>query len=419
MNSTQKLSYAIAAILSGSATGFAHAATAADTETADSIQEITVTAQRRSENIQNVPITIQALTAETLKELSVTTFSDYVKYLPNVTAPNNGPGQGNIFMRGLSVGSAGSQSSGSIGGFPNVAIYLDDQSGQLPARNLDVYAADLERIEILEGPQGTLFGAGAQAGVVRYITNKPKLNVTEGNFDAGYGVTAGGDPNSDLSAVINLPLIADTLAVRAVIYNDRRGGYIDNVAGTFTRKDTDLGIYYAANPGGGVPANSVAINNNAIVANNINPVTYQGTRIEMLYQINDDWNVLLSQSYQNMDSEGVFYQMPNSSDGAPLNPLEVTLFNNSYDKDKFENTAWTLNGKFGDLKAVYTGGYLVRNIDQVGDYTNYARGVYADYYQCHRPRTEHRVHLLLAEHHLARNRAQRASEQRIPPEHPG
>jgi iron complex outermembrane recepter protein len=385
MNSNQKLSYAIAAILSSSSAGFAYAAPAADTDTSDSIQEITVTAQRRSENIQNVPITIQALTSETLKELSVTTFDDFVRYLPNVSVATNGPGQGNIFMRGLSVGAAGSQSSGTIGGFPNVAVYLDEQSGQLPARNLDVYAADLERIEILEGPQGTLFGAGAQAGVVRYITNKPKLDVTEGNVEAGYGVTAHGDPNSDLTAVLNLPLIANTLAVRAVIYNDRRGGYIDNVAGTFTRKDTDLGIGYARNPGGGVPADSVAINNNSTVGRAINPVTYTGTRVEALWQFNDDWNFLLSQSYQNMDAEGVFYQMPNSSDGVPLAPLEVTNFNNSYDKDRFENTAWTLNGKFGDLKAVYTGGYLVRHVNQVGDYTNYARGAYADYYQCYGP----------------------------------
>ncbi|HEX3847695.1 MAG TPA: TonB-dependent receptor [Steroidobacteraceae bacterium] len=394
MNSNPKLSYAIAAILSSAGPGLAHAAAAADTADAssvDSIQEITVTAQRRSESIQNVPITIQALTAETLNQLSVETLSDYVKYLPNVTAPSNGPGQSNIFMRGLSVGAAGSQSSGSIGGFPNVAIYLDDQSGQLPARNLDIYAADLERIEILEGPQGTLFGAGAQAGVVRYITNKPKLNTTEANFEAGYGVTAGGDPNTDLNAVINLPLIADTLAVRAVVYSDRRGGYIDNVPGTFTRKDTDLGIYYAHNPGGGVPAGSPAINNYPIAGNNINPVTYTGTRVEALYQINDDWNVLISQSYQNMDSEGVFYQMPKSSDGAALAPDEVTLFNNSYDKDKFENTAWTLNGKIGPLKAVYTGGYLVRHVEQVGDYTNYARGVYADYYQCYGPGTGYAV----------------------------
>jgi iron complex outermembrane recepter protein len=391
MNSNQKLSYAIAAILSGSAAGFAQAATATDTEASDSIQEITVTAQRRSENIQNVPISIQALTAETLNQLSVTTFDDYARYLPNVSVASNGPGQGEIFMRGLSVGAAGSQSSGTIGGFPNVAIYLDDQSGQLPSRNLDIYAADLERIEILEGPQGTLFGAGAQAGVVRYITNKPKLNVTEGNVEAGYGTTAHGDPNSDLTAVLNVPLIADHLAVRAVIYNDRRGGYIDNVPGTFTRKSTDLGIYYANNPGGGVPAGAPVINNAAIAARAINPVTYQGTRVEALFQINDDWNFLLSQSYQNMDSEGVFYQMPNASDGAPLQPLEVTLFNNAYDKDRFENTAWTLNGKLGDLKAVYTGAYLVRHVSQVADYTNYARGVYADYYQCYGPGTGYAV----------------------------
>src|SRR6202163_769805 len=104
MNSNQKLSYAIAAILSGSAGGFVHAAAATDTEASDSIQEITVTAQRRSENIQNVPISIQALTAETLTQLHVQTFDDYVKYLPNVTSKSNGPGQSNIYMRGLSAG---------------------------------------------------------------------------------------------------------------------------------------------------------------------------------------------------------------------------------------------------------------------------------------------------------------------------
>jgi outer membrane receptor protein involved in Fe transport len=397
MNSNQKLSYAIAAILSGSAASLVQAAPAAtDTEASDSIQEITVTAQRRTENIQNVPIAIQALTAETLKQLSVSTFDDFVRYLPNVTVASNGPGQNNIFMRGLSVGAAGSQSSGTIGGFPNVAIYLDEQSGQLPARNLDVYAADLERIEVLAGPQGVSFGAGAQAGVVRYITNKPKLNVTEGNVEAGYGVTAHGGPNTDITAVINLPLITDTLAVRAVIYNDRRGGYIDNVPGTFTRSANDIGIHYANYPDPitgkpAVPPGSPVINNNAIAGRAINPVTYTGTRFELLYQINDDWNALVTQSYQNMDSQGVFYQMPNSSDGVPLNPLEVTLFNNAYDKDKFENTAWTLNGKLGDLRLVYTGGYLVRHVNQVADYTNYARGVFADYYQCYGPGTGYAV----------------------------
>ncbi len=357
-----------------------------------SIQEVVVTAQRRIENAQNVPIAIQAFTGQTLQELNVTNFDDLMKYLPNVSTASAGPGQAQIFMRGLSVGDQGTQSGGSINGFPNVAIYLDDQSAQLPGRNLDIYAADLERIEVLEGPQGTLFGAGAQAGVIRYITNKPKLNVTSGSVTAGYGVTAGGDPNTDVTAVLNVPLIADHLAMRGVIYDDRRGGYINNVAATFTRKPTDIGIHYANYPSGcgtpttpcEVPPSAAAINNYKIASNAINPVTYKGMRLSALWSINDNWSALITQSYQDIDAEGVFYQMPKSSDGQPLPPQSVTLFNNSYNKDKFENTAWTLNGRIGDaLRVVYSGSYLVRNVEQIQDYTNYARGVYADYYQCH------------------------------------
>jgi iron complex outermembrane recepter protein len=387
MNASRTLSYAIAAILGGSAAGIARAATENSAEPAGQIQEIIVTAQRRTQNIQDVPITLQVFTAEALKELNVTTFDDYIKYLPNVSASSNGPGQSDIFMRGLSAGVQQPQGSGAVGLSPNVAIYLDDQSGQLPNHNLDIYAADLERIEVLEGPQGTLFGAGAEAGAVRYITNKPKLNVTEGGVEDGYGVTAHGDPNSNLIAVLNVPLVADTLAVRAVIYNDRRGGYIDNVPGTFTRQATDYGIHYANYANGGVPPGSPVINNASLVGRAINPVTYTGTRVEALYQFNDDWSALLSQTYQNLNAEGVFYQMPTSSDGVPLAPLEVTLFNPADQKDRFSNTAWTVNGKLGVLRAVYTGGYLDRHVDQSSDYTNYTRGHYADYYQCYGPGT--------------------------------
>ena len=405
MNS--KLSTAIAAILGGVSFGMGAAAspadgpdaTAAPAASTDSLQEITVTAQRRSESMQNVPISMQAFTGQTLQQLNIQTFDDYIKYLPNVTSANNGPGQNEVFMRGLSAGSQASQGSAATGLWPNVAIYLDNQSAQVPNRNLDIYAADLNRIEVLEGPQGTLFGAGAEAGVIRYITNEPKLDVTEGSVKAGYGVTAHGDPNADATAVINLPVIEGTMAVRAVIYNDHRGGYIDNVPGTFTRKNTDLGIGNAYNPpvngacpngqppgpisGDCVPAGSPSLNNNNLVGNAINPVTYQGIRAEALYKFNEDWNLLVTQSYQDMNSQGVFYQQPNASDGAPLAPLEVTLFNPAFDKDKFESTAWTLNGKLGPITAVYTGGYLDRHVDQTGDYTNYARGVYADYYQCY------------------------------------
>src|SRR5438876_1856813 len=224
MKSNSKVSAAVAAILSGTAGGVAYAAEGeAETAAPAGLQEVIVTAERRAESIQNVPITMQALTAETITQLNVTTFNDYVKFLPNVTVANQGPGQGQIYMRGLATTQDGEQSSGATGSFPNVAVYLDEQSAQLPGRNLDIYAADLERVEVLEGPQGTLFGAGAQAGVIRYITNKPKLNTTEAIVNGGYGTTAHGDNNANVDATLNIPLINDKLAFRAVIYSDSRG----------------------------------------------------------------------------------------------------------------------------------------------------------------------------------------------------
>ena len=397
--------YAVAVILAGAALrAFAADPAPAPTDgatgagDASELATIIVTAQRRTENIQDVPISMQALTSQTMQQLNIQTFDDYIKYLPNVTAANNGPGQNEIFMRGVSAGSQASQGSGSTGLWPNVAVYLDDQSVQLPNRNLDIYAADLQRIEVLEGPQGTLFGAGAQAGVIRYITNKPQLDTTSGSIQGGYGTTAHGNDNSDVTAVLNLPVIAGRMAVRGVIYDSRRGGYIDNVPSTFARANTDVGIHYAGyaavngqcpdgqpNNGYCVPPGSPTVSNAQIAARAINPVEYQGGRVEALYKFNDDWDLLITQSYQDLNSQGVFYQQPYASDGTPLPSLEATLFNNAYDKDRFANTAWTVHGKVSQLDFVYTGGYLDRNVEQVGDYTNYARGVYADYYQCYGP----------------------------------
>ena len=356
--------------LSGAASAWAQSAD----PTEQGLQEITVTAQRRTENLQNVPIAITALTAETLSELNVQTLEDYVKYLPNVSTAGVGPGQDEIYMRGLSTTHQANQVAGGTGAFPNVAVYLNDQSVQLPGRNLDVYAADLERIEVLEGPQGTLYGAGAEAGAIRYITNKPKLDVTEGSANASYSTTAHGDPNSSVVAMINLPLLADTLAVRAVIYDDSRGGYIHNVPGTFAREPTDLGIvdYF----GGVVPANSETVSNYGLVNHAFNPVIYTGARVSALYRFNDSWDLLLQQSWQNMEADGVFAYNP------ALGDLDVQQYNPSKDLDRFEDTAWTLNGAVGPLKLVYTGAYLDRNVDQISDYTAYARGPFADYYQC-------------------------------------
>jgi outer membrane receptor protein involved in Fe transport len=347
--------------------------------------EIIVTANRRNESVQNVPITIQVLTSATLAKINATTFDDFLNFLPGVTAHGVGPAQNNIYVRGLGTSDDPLQAAGANGVFPNVAVYIDEQSAQLPSRNLDVYAADLERIEVLEGPQGTLFGAGAQAGVLRYITKKPNLDVTEAAVNAGYAVTAHGDPSTAADAMVNIPIIDGTFAVRGVIYDEKRGGYINNPPATFARSAADASIAYAG-AGGQVPANSLAIDNSSIAGNHINTVSYKGIRVEALYRFNDDWNLLLAQSYQDIDVQGVFTEEAADWQGAPQPPLSVQMFNPSFDKDRFENTALTVQGALGPLSVLYAGSYLVRNVDQVQDYTNYAHGgPYADYYQCVNP----------------------------------
>jgi outer membrane receptor protein involved in Fe transport len=373
---------------------FATSAPAADPPATDTTTKtgtrqpevITVTAQRRTQNLQDVPISIQVLSGETLKRTNVENFDDLLAQLPNVTAAGIGPGQENIYIRGLSLGSGGSQESGIIGSFPNVAVYLDDQSAQVPGRNLDVYAVDLQQVEVLEGPQGTLFGSGAQAGVLRYITNKPDLTRFGGNVDLGGALTEHGDPSGNIDATVNIPVVPDKLAIRLTGYDDDRGGYINNVPGTFVRQSTDIGIHYAGYTHDipGPPNATNSVNNFKTAKNNINPVRYEGFRGEALLKFNDDWNVLLSESAQRLDTHGVFYEEPYTSGSNPtkLPDLSVQTFNPSFDEDQFENTALTINGRVGFLKLVYDGAYLIRHVSQQQDYTNYARGVYGDYYQC-------------------------------------
>ena len=414
MGRNTTLSRAVAAVLAASAAHAAYAVTAAGpskaaatqsiaaaspspsgpsiTSSASQLEEIIVTANRRTQNVQDVPITMQALTGKTLQQLHVETLSGYLKYVPNVTMAETAPGEDTLFIRGISTGISGVQALAAVGQFPNVALYLDNEPTDMPGRQLDIYAVDLQRVEVLEGPQGTLFGAGAQAGVIRYITNKPRLNTLQVTANAGYGVTAHGDPNSNVNAVLNLPLIDNKLAVRLVVFTDDRGGYINNLPATFTRSGTDLGL--ALENGGIVPNNSQSINNYSLAGNAINPVTYQGGRASLLWKINDNWSALLEQTYQNMNAQGVFYEMPYGSQGtvlnasavpsggAPLPPYSVNMFEPSYNRDRFENTALTIKGKAGPLRVVYAGSYLDRNTQSQGDYTNYARGRYGYYYQC-------------------------------------
>ena len=337
--------------------------------------EVMITSSRSAEKIQDVPITIQIITGDQLKQANATSTYDLLKYTTNVTFGGNGPGTGNIYMRGLGGGASGNQSQSAVAPFPSVALYLDDESMQFPGRNNDIYLVDMERVGILEGPQGTLFGGGALAGAIRYITTKPQLESASGEVNAGYGVTANGDPNASVNVVLNLPLVDNRLGLRAVLFSDHRGGYIDNIPAT-------IGYFPGTIPHdlGGNPT----ANNGPLQGNDLNNVTYTGARLSALWQINDNWDALLQQNHQNLEADGYFYAYPISTDGQALGRYQISAFKPAYNKDKYESSAWTLNGKISDLlRMVYTGSYMVRHIDGQQDYSNYLRGgVGATYYAC-------------------------------------
>ena len=147
------------------------------------IEEVVVTSRKKDESLQDVPLSVSAIGEEALEQKGINVFEDYLLQLPSVTAGGSGPGQSTVYIRGLASTTPNLTTAGVAGLSPNVSFYLDEQPLAQPGRNLDVYAADIERIEVLSGPQGTLFGASSQAGVVRMISNKPTPGVYEGSLE--------------------------------------------------------------------------------------------------------------------------------------------------------------------------------------------------------------------------------------------
>lgn len=356
------------------------------------IEEILVTATKREESMQDVPVAVSALTEESLDQLGVTNFEDYLLQLPNVTAGGSGPGQNTIYIRGVASTTPGLTTAGVAGLAPNVALYLDEQPLAQPGRNLDVYAADMQRVEVLAGPQGTLFGASSQAGTVRLITNKPDLNATSANMKFGTSFTKDGEMSNNVEGVVNLP-VTDNFALRGVVYVDNQGGYIDNVAGQ--RNVSESARF---RPEGTVRANGLPVaagragfqsnadlsgvrfidaDNSNRVEEDFNDATYSGFRLSGVWEINDDWNLNVSHSQQELETEGVFFTDPDLGD------LEIQRYQEDSLEDTFSNTSWTLKGMLGDLEVVYAGAFTDREADQLVDYSDYLFvGQYLPYYVC-------------------------------------
>ncbi|MDT8439367.1 MAG: TonB-dependent receptor plug domain-containing protein [Wenzhouxiangellaceae bacterium] len=352
---------------------------AADAPDRDSraVETIVVTATKTEEvDLQSAPLTVQAVDEKQLNELGINNFDDLRNSVPSLNAASRGPGQQTIFLRGMAVQPITVLLSGAQGTQPNVALYLDEQPVTAPGRNLDVYVTDMQRIEVLPGPQGTLFGASSQAGTIRYITNKPKLYEFDAGFTGTASFTKNGEMNSGGEGFINLP-IGDRTAARLTFYSVHYGGYIDNVRGEFTadpRINSESAVSLAAV---GEDATFETIDNNQLVEDNFNDSFYKGLRIGLYHEFNPDWNLLIQNTYQDIGSDGVFDYDPEVGD------LKVSRFFPDELDDKFNQTSWTLNGRLGMLEAVYTGAYLYREVEQSVDYTGYNNaGAFIAYYTC-------------------------------------
>ena len=306
--------FVLASLGAGSAPVYAQGA---DEEADRGIADIIVTATRREESLNRVPLAIQALSGEALAQLNVANFEDLVEYLPNVRTASRGPGISSIYIRGLSTDTPGAQILGVAGVQPNVALYLNDAPASTPGRNLDFYPVDLERIEVLAGPQGTLFGASAMGGAIRYITSKLNFSDFKAGFNAGAATTKSGDPSFSVDGYVNIPIMKDKLAIRLAAYSSKQGGYIDNVLGTYQMPWNPGGagrlptgnpllveqaiqscvnvancVATATGTSGGfrVPIRQ-SITNTAFVEKNYNDAQYNGGRATLGFQLNEDWSL--------------------------------------------------------------------------------------------------------------------------------
>jgi len=354
------------------------------------LEEVVVTARKKTESLQDVPISVSALRESDLEDKGINVFEDYLLQLPSVTAGGAGPGTSTIYIRGLASTTPNLTTAGVAGLAPNVSFYLDEQPLAQPGRNLDVYAADMARIEVLAGPQGTLFGASSQAGVVRMITNKPVIGEASANVEVEARFMPGADSGDKVELVANMPL-GDSTAARFVAYRDKKGGYIDQVAGSINASQSarfraagtvrDNGLPVNSSRGGfqaGADLSGVTLGNAvAIVKDDANTLTYQGFRASLAHEINENWDALATVAQQTIDADGVFFVDPNLGD------LQIQRYTEDVIEDEFDNMSLTLEGSIGDLEVVYAGAYTDRTTDQMVDYTDYLFvGQYLPYYIC-------------------------------------
>src|SRR5262249_42746912 len=247
------------------------------------LQAVVVTARKVAENLQNVPMSVNVFTERDLQNLGIAGMEDYLQKVPSISYISIGPGNQLFVMRGVSDGSNPNYANTSSTGF-----FVDDMSMSDYGAQPDLVLYDIERIEILNGPQGTTFGAGAMSGPIRYITNKPDVNKFSAGADLDAGQIQNGGQNYSYQGFMNVPLIQCVLGLRVSAFYESQGGFIDNLLTTRTW------------------VNGAVSNNSQWAGNDYNTEHVAGGRVALKGVFGDRWSATLTAGYQKQHTFGAW-----------------------------------------------------------------------------------------------------------------
>ncbi|MDE0756222.1 MAG: TonB-dependent receptor [Woeseiaceae bacterium] len=332
------------------------------------IEEIVVTATKRTVSIQDVPQSITAFSTIEIERRGILDMADIATNLPSISLSSNRAGRNELVYRGISAGGSWRLDS-------QVAVYLDEMPMTMSTTQLDPRMVDIERVESLPGPQGTLFGSSSQAGTLRVITNKPRIGEFSGQVSGEYKTTDGGEDSYDINGHLNIP-VSDNFAIRVVGYTNKDGGYIDNVYSTSPHSVCAAGAacnvdpsVYTVGPFNPVDQqghlNSRVPDNAGLEEDDFNDYEMTGGRISALWNVNDDWNLLATYMTQSSETTGVWF-----SDTA-IGDYKVARFSDEWRKDDWSTIALTVQGDLGFAQITNSFGFANRDQSYQFDNTHY------------------------------------------------
>ena len=352
----KSLSAAISALCAG--VPMAHAQDAGDEAVA--LEEVIVTGTKRGAlNLQDVPLSITALTAETIRTQGFKQLDDYFGQIPSLSFGRTEPGGSNVIMRGCAI------SGFSFGDSPTTGVYLDEQPITAAGLNPDPRLVDIERVEALAGPQGTTFGDASQCGTLRIITNKPVIGLNNAWVDLTGTSVEDGEMGYDASAMLNMA-VGNNAAFRLVGFSAHEAGYIDNVL-----SDSPRGTF----------------NNASRVDDDVNGADVYGARAALRWQPSETWTIDLQGIYQKTEQDGLSDADINEFywEGSSIGEWEQVRFNPETWSDEWNQIALTAEGDLGWAVLTATGSYFDRETLGTLDGTTYLQSFQerADYYRAY------------------------------------